>query len=91
MGTAILIAKKVASAIALSRLKAPAGHQRQAKDSEQHAFQAPAGACATECTSDLYWTASNPQTPLRKSYITAVAVYMIKQKITSQRWKQRLY
>jgi len=35
------------------RLQAPAGRRRQARDGEQHAFQAPAGACATERAHEL--------------------------------------
>jgi len=41
MGTAILTARNAASVIALRRLQAPAGGRWQARDSEQHAFQAP--------------------------------------------------
>jgi len=38
---------------ALGRLQAPAVGRWQARDSEKHAFQAPAGACATERASDF--------------------------------------
>jgi len=45
---AILTARKAATVIALGRLQAPAGGRCQARHSGQHAFQVPAGACATE-------------------------------------------
>jgi len=38
----------LSSVIAWRRLQTPAGRLRQARDGEQYAFQAPAGACATE-------------------------------------------
>jgi len=53
MCAAILTARKAASVIALGRLQAPSDGRWQARHSEQHAFQAPVGACATECASDL--------------------------------------
>ena len=41
------------SVIAWRRLQAPAGRRRQARYGEQHAFQAPPGACATERAPEL--------------------------------------
>jgi len=43
----------LSSVITRRRLQAPAGRRRQPKDGEQHACQAPPGACATERASEL--------------------------------------
>jgi len=43
----------LSSVIAWRRLQAPADRRLQARDGEQHAFQAPSGPCATERAPEL--------------------------------------
>ena len=53
--SAILTTRKAAS-----ESPWPAGGQWQARDIEQHAFKAPAGACATERASVVHGRAASP-------------------------------